>query len=394
MHNTGAEPSDTLSSVPSSAPVYRERGAGTVMAFISTFCFGLSNAFVRLMTEYNADIDWLLFYKELTGFLLILPWLLYRYYQGRYRLTSKLFILYVAIGAIFCELIGARLQVFGFAVIGLVVAVPLIQSSTLLGTAVLSRCILKTPISHRRLFAIALLILAVIVLSAGKELTSDVPQSAVISDAAVQNNTENNTAGTPVEPKQPEEHWGFFLLVCAAMGGAGAAYSIYIITLRFVLQKFWNNNNSVWISFQFTQWAGFDFPVIPKQGLHSKEIYSPFPVTLMMNIVLGTGIIIFGLCIWTKHGLTGFYEVPNPNLWLLVFIVGLTNALGFFFQIEGLRMTSAVQAQLITLSQMVILSLVGFFFFKEPVNAVIITGLLLTICGVMMSAKPENGTNR
>ena len=357
------------------------------MAFISTFCYGLSNSLIRFMTEYNADVDWILFYKELTGFVLILPWLLLRYFQGRYRLTSKLFIFYVVIAAILCEFVGARLHVFGFAVIGLVVAAPLIQSSTLLGTAVLSRCVFKDPISHRRLFAIALLLFAVTILSVGKELTNKTPQAAPMTQVVEQKQSE-----MPVQTKeQPKEQWGFFLLVCAAMGIAGASYAIYIVILRYVLLRFWNTSSSVWVSFQFTQWAGWDFPLLPKRGLRSKEVYSPFPATLMMSIVLGTGVVVFGLCIWAKTGQTGFYEVPDRTLWLLVLMSGLANVIGFFFQVEGLRMTTAVQAQLIALSQMVILLLVGFFFFKEPVNAVIITGLFLTICGVAISAKPESG---
>jgi drug/metabolite transporter (DMT)-like permease len=62
---------------------------------------------------------------------------------------------------------------------------------------------------------------------------------------------------------------------------------------------------------------------------------------------------------------------------------------GFFFQIQGLRMTTAVQASLIAVSQILVLALIGFTFFNETINLLVLAGLILTVYGVVMSAKPE-----
>jgi drug/metabolite transporter (DMT)-like permease len=52
-------------------------------------------------------------------------------------------------------------------------------------------------------------------------------------------------------------------------------------------------------------------------------------------------------------------------------------------------MTTAVQASLIAVSQILILSLIGFVFFNEAINILVLFGLALTVYGVAVSAKPE-----
>jgi drug/metabolite transporter (DMT)-like permease len=108
----------------------------------------------------------------------------------------------------------------------------------------------------------------------------------------------------------------------------------------------------------------------------------------MMFIVLSVGLVIFGGGLFFKHGTSGFYEVPFAA-WYIIPISGISNLVGFFFQIQGLRMTTAVQASLIAVSQMIALSLVGHACFAEPINWLVVSGLILTAYGVVMSARPE-----
>ncbi|MDR2756752.1 MAG: DMT family transporter [Planctomycetaceae bacterium] len=339
-----------------------ERWIGTIFSFLSTLCYAVSNTIIRFLTDYNFDNDWILFYKESVGLFILIPWLMLRLFQGRFQFISKRLIFYVMFAAVFCQLIGAHLQVLGYAVIGLVIAVPLIQSSTLLGVAILGRYLLGDPLSQRRKIAMIILITAVILLSVGKELTLE--------------------SGTAIVQSQ---NTGFFLLIAAGTILAGISYSIYIIILRHVIRKYWNENNSAWLSFQFSQWVGFDFRNSPCE---TGKCYAPFPVTLMMCVVLSVGIIIFGSCLFWKQGITGFYNVPRWA-WGVIPISGICNTLGFFFQIQGLRMTTAVQASLIAVSQILVLSLIGFAFFNETINLLVLLGLMLTVYGVVMSAKPE-----
>lgn len=347
-------------SPPPSVGPSRERWAGTILILLSTTFYGASNTIIRLLTEMKVDIDWILFFKETIGLSLLLPWLALRYGQGRYNWVSKRLLYYLVVAAVICQLFGAHLHVIGFALIGLVVTVPLVQSSTLLGTALLGRYYLGDPLSHRRKIAIGILIVAVILLSVGKELLNE-----SLHDTASQTST------------------GLFLAVAAGVVFAGLSYSVYVIILRQVGRRFWNDENSVWLSFQVTQWVGYDFPRNAPQRL-----YAPLPVTLMMAIVLGVGIVVFGSSLYFRKGFEAFHAVP-PMAWRVIWISGVCNMIGFFFQVQGLRFTSAVQASLIAVSQILVLALIGFVFFKEPVNTLVVLGLALTAYGVVLSAKPE-----
>jgi drug/metabolite transporter (DMT)-like permease len=346
-----------VSSVPEK-PTGRERWTGTIFTFLSTLLYATSNVAMRYLTEQDVSNDWILFYKETIGFLLLTPWLLLRWGQGRFQFTSKRLALIVVLAAVLCQLVGARLHVLGFAVIGLVITVPLIQSSTLLGVAAIGHFILGDLLSRRRKIALTILIIAIVLISIGKEQAGQ-PQGKETINA------------------------GYFLLVAAGTIVAGIAYAIYITMLRQVIRQNWNDENSTWLSFKFQHWIGHDLEKQPGQ-----RFYSPFPVTLAMGLVLGTGMVVFGTFLFCKQGTAGFYN-DSETVWRCILISGVANMTGFFFQIQGLRMTSAVQASLIAVSQMLLLSLIGWRYFDETVNILVMIGLGLTIYGVLMSAKPE-----
>jgi drug/metabolite transporter (DMT)-like permease len=356
-----------------SIPSGRESWSGTVFVFLSTFFYGVSNTTMRFLTDYQLDTDWILFYKEFIGFAILLPWVMLRFFQGRFRRISRRLIIYIVSAALICEFIGAHLQVLGYAIIGLVVTVPLIQSSTLIGVAILGRYFLGDILSRRRQAAICILIISVVLLSVGKELAGQVQIQGGV----------NQGGGS------------LLLLIASGAVIAGISYSIYVVLLRYTVRQYWNDGNSVWQSFQFTKWAGFDLPTQEIDSHNGQfcgvRCYAPFPVTLMMSIILGVGVLIFGVCIWLKGGAAGFYTVPVV-VWYIIPIAGLSNVIGFFCQIQGLRMTSAVHAALIGVSQMIFLSAIGFIYFREPINFVVMSGLILTAYGVIISAKPEKNT--
>ena len=342
---------------PSDSPS-RERWAGTVLILLSTSFYTASNFVLRLLTDLKVDIDWTLCVKETIGVACLLPWILFRLFQGRYHWVSKRLLLSIAVASVLCQLIGARLHVLGFAVLGLVITVPIVQSSTMLGTVYLGQYFLGDSLSQRRKIAMSILITAVILLSIGKALST---KSLETSKTSI----------------------GLFLFVAAGAVVAGAAYSIYIIILRYAGRRYWGSEDSVWASFRFSQWVGYDFP-----AHSSQRFYSPVPVTLTMLIVLCVGIVTFGSCLYLKAGLGGFSHVP-PLAWRLVPITGICNMIGFFFQVQGLRQTSAAQASLIAVSQILALALLGILFFNEVTNLLVWIGLTLTASGVILSAKPE-----
>ena len=351
--------------VPSKTPD-TERWTGTFFTFLATFFFATSHVAVRYLTELEIDVDWILFYKEIIGFSIIIPWLLLRWCQGRYRFTSRRLIIYLLLAAILCQLVGSRLQVFGFAIIGLIIVTPLLQSSMLLGIALLGRFFAGARLSRRRKIAIAILIVAVVIVSIGKEMTAS-----------------GQSHGT--EPVSA----GLFLLAALGTITAGIAFAAYVIVLRYVVRQQWADDNSARLSFKFRHWIGHDRHDEKQPDKQPGErYYSPFPVTLVIGLVLAVGIVIFGILLYSKHGVEGFYNVPNVA-WYAILVSGVANVAGFFFQIQGLRMTSAVQAAIIAVSQILVLTLIGYLYFHEAINILVIIGLVLTVYGVLTSAKPE-----
>jgi len=343
----------------------RERWAGTIFTFLATLLYGASNVAIRYLTDSDLvggkiDYFWILFYKESIGLAILLPWLFCRWSQRRFQYCSKRLVLYIIIAAIFCQLIGSPLQVQGYAVIGLVIAIPVIQASILLGVALLGYFFFGDSLSRRRKTAIAILIIAVTILGIGKELT------------ATETVQGDNTISS-----------GLFLLVAVGAVFSGIAFAIYIVMLRYAIRQFWSDEHSVRLSFSFRHWKGHDHVKQP-----GERFYAPFPVTLSMALVFSVGVIIFGLLTYARYGVTGFYDVPHAA-WCGILIAGICNVAGFFFQIQGLRMTSAVQASLIAVSQMLLLSFIGWWFFGEIITWIVMIGLGLTAYGVIISAKPE-----
>jgi drug/metabolite transporter (DMT)-like permease len=272
-------------------------------------------------------------------------------------------VLLIIIAAIVCQLIGAQLHVLGFAIIGLIITAPLVQSATLLGVAIIGYFIFGESLSRWRKIAIAVLIVAMTVLSIGKALVAEPQDESTVSA-------------------------GLFLLVALGTIVAGIAYSVYIVMMRYVMRQHWKDDNSARLSFKFRHWIGHDRNPVKLPGQPGEKFYAPFPVTLAMVIVLAVGMVIFGTILYSKQGVAGFYTAPD-FAWRFMLISGVCNLLGFFFQLQGLRMTSAVQASLIAVSQILLLSLVGYWFFAEAINVIVMIGLGLTVYGVFMSAKPE-----
>lgn len=350
-----------------------ESWSGTILICFSTTFYGISSVVQRLVSEMQIvgtqekmPIDWILFYKELVGASVLVPWLLFRLFQGRHRHVSKRLLFFLVIAAIICQLIGARLHLYGIATIGLVIAIPLVQSSTLIGTALLGQVFLGDALSKSRMVSIFILIASLCFLTFGKLMLPE---------------TSDNAVGTNLPYK-------YVMLVALGAIVAGIAYSFYVIMIRWIGRQHYRSQDGIWASFQYSQWVGHDFPTSTAKS----KRYAPLSTTLMMFIVLGTGAVIFGICLFLngRCRFDAFYAGIPQSAWNVIAISGLANVIGFFFQIQGLRMTTAIQASLIAVSQIVALSLIGIFFFGEQTNTIVWVGLGLTAYGIVRSANPEN----
>ncbi len=343
----------------------------TWVSLVSMLLYTVSNASLRHLENLHAPIDWCIAVKEAIAVVVLAPWILFRLCHGRYRFQSnRLFLLLIG-ASLICEVIGAQYQLLSYAFVGLVVAVPALQSSQLISTALLGSRVLGDKITRSKWIAMGFLLGAVFLLSYGKSTApSDGPAVASVG------------SGSFVSLKG---------IGAAAL--AGIAYSIYFNALRYLLRKNRDRSLGAWETIKVYDWVGHDFatfqqapPNTQGEKVVVKRTYSPFPITLLMITVTGVGTLYFGTSIAITRGPGGFVDVPTV-CWPWILVAGLANVTGFFFQVQGLVLASAAKVALIAAFQIVIFAFLGILFFGETMNPLIAIGVVLAIVGVLFSSQ-------
>lgn len=330
---------------------FRPYGA-VVACFLSAFCFTVANLFLRHLTNYHLDNNWTLFFKEFTGVLVLSPWILFCFIQKYYRSLSARLLSCVVLAAIICELVAAKLHLWCYATIGLAISAPVIQSASVIGSLLLGFFVLRDIVSRKKIAAAIILLLAIIALTLGG-----------------QNILLDWDSETPLL---------FFAGIMAAIV-AGIAYTVDFVLLRYACIQYWQQDRlSMTVNPQIEAGAG-------KLDTDGRR---PLPLLLVVFVFLFVGTLVFGVDMCRTSGLKGFCAVPS-DCWKWVLLAGLFNVIAFMLQVLGLRLTSVSQVTFIGVSQVVFLSLSGFFFFGERLNGFVVLGLLLTSVGVCMSSSPE-----
>ena len=328
----------------------------TWLSLVSMLLYTVSNASLRHLGELQAPIAWCLAIKETVAVALLAPWVLYRLVQGRYRFQSiRLFWLLVA-ASLICQAVGSHNHLLAYALVGLVIAVPALQSSQLIATALIGKYVLNDSISRAQCCAMGLLLIAVLLLSLGKSTDSAASLPG---------------GGSALRTLQG---------VAAAMVAA-LAYAVYFNILRYLLRQHRSSSLGVWETLKIHDWTGHDLATEP--GTPERR-YSPVPVTLLMIVVTGVGVMYYGGLILATQGFAGFTDVPQ-ECWFWVLLSGLTNLTGFFFQVQALLLASAAKMSLIAAFQIVIFAILGILFFGEPMNLLIALGVVLAIVGVFFT---------
>ena len=331
----------------------------TWVSLVSMLLYTVANASLRHLGDLQAPIDWCLAVKETIAVVLLAPWVLYRLVHRRYRFQSKQLFLILVVASLICQVIGAQNHLLAYALVGLVIAVPTLQAAQLIATALIGKYGLNDPISRSQWGAMALLFAAVLLLSLGKSTDS--------ATTAAENSSTIRTLQ------------GVGSAVLAAL-----AYAFYANALRYLLRKHRTLTQNPWESINIRKWIGHDLAAQkPKE-----RQYSPFPITLVMIVVTGVGMVYFGSVILATRGVSGFANVPK-ECWFWIGLAGITNLTGFFFQVQALLLASATKMSLIAAFQIVIFAFLGILFFGEPMNILIAVGVVLAIVGVFFSSKSE-----
>ncbi len=352
----------------SESPQHSSALPSTIVCFASVSLYTITNATLRYLGELGAPTDWTIACKETFAVGLLLPWIFFRLLQGRYRWQSKRLVFVLIGSGVICQIIGAQSHLHAYTLVGLVIAVPVIQCSQLLGAALFGYVMLGDAVSRTKKISIALLILALVLLCAARV----VPEIVDFNAAA------------------HAQHLYLYGGLCALT--AGIAYSLHTTLIRFATRRYWKSGYGTWQSLRLYSWIGHNFSIDdtpeelatnPRTG--KVRFYSPFPVTLVMLIITGVGMLYFGgHVLWTR-GPAGLVDVP-PIWWFWIFLAATTNLVGFFFQVQGLLMASASKMTLISASQIVILTLIGVLFFGEPMSLIIILGGICAVIGVGLTS--------
>lgn len=234
------------------------------------------------------------------------------------------------------QVIGNGAFQIALGIIGLAASVPITLGSLLIGSAVLGRVLLGEPVSVRKACSIAVLLIAVIVLSQSRQSPGPV-SSAPAHDAAVATSDWTEAAW-----------WG---AVCAAM--SGGAYAFFSTKMRQTMQSGLSSIDAMWVS-----------------GIAGS--------TALWSIAIARG------------GTEQFVNL-TPNQWQWMVAAGLFNFTAFVAISTALRVLPVVAVHLLNASQVAMAAVAGVFVFGEEVTGPLAIGIVLTMAGLLILAKRPEG---
>jgi drug/metabolite transporter, DME family len=302
---------------------------GVGCCVVAALGYSAVNVYLRDLTS-RGDPAVILCVKELVAVVLVGPWLAWQAFRGRPALSwSKPLMALAAIGFVM-HMAGNLPVLWAMTVVGLAITVPTALGVNLVSAAALGWVVLGERVSARSVAAIALLMVAILLLSTGAAAANE---SMAASIAGTQHGT--LWAGLAV---------GFCCF-------AGVTYSALGIGVRHAAR------GGVSI-------AAIAF-IVPAMG------------------ALGLA----PLCLW-RHGAESLTAIPWAD-WERMLVAGVINLVAFFGAIKGLQLTSVVFANVIGASQVALAALTGFLFFAEPAGPGLAAGLCLTVWGMLAIGAPK-----
>lgn len=360
------------------------------------FYFG-ANFLIRCMTDYQEiSPDWTLMIKELVTVSFTFPLILWYVVRKKYYFPGWKIIGCILIAAFVCEFISSRAFFRSYAILGVVLAMPLYVTFQILTSNLFATTLIGEKISRLKILTTLVLIAAVMFLAWSKwhpttlDVSDSKPVVKSLASASLETGTSSSllplnvsgaaeassnmiskttlettletVSGASLDAEQTDSRQtagiiggdvtprrlAFGLLITLIAGGGSA---LYMCIMRGVMR------------------TGGD-----------KQV----PLTLSMFMITGSGMVIAAICLFCEHGITAFYRVP-AQCWLLTLGAGTANLIGFYFRNLGFRYVSASKIVFVSVLQVLLLTLVGISYFGEQSNNWIWYGLALTILGIVMA---------
>jgi drug/metabolite transporter (DMT)-like permease len=312
------------------------------MGMLAGVLFGLSSAVLYTATNvalrHCVDIDAFLVsaVKAIPTVAFLGPYLVWMIVRGELIASSFRMVPRFILAALLGQFVGNAFFQLALGRIGLAVSVPITLGTMIIGAAIFGRWLLHEKVKLRTLVAMLILLASILVLSSPSS-HPELAQQAVV--------------GSDFEPTSTAREVGIGSL-CAAM--SGIAYAVFGTVMRQALTG----------------------------GLSA-------PFTMFLSGSVGA------VALWAfsfyRIGAVLILEVP-PAEWGTMVVAGLLNFCAFVSLSIALKSLPVVAVNLLNASQVAMAALAGIIFFSEPVTSSLITGVGLTLLGllVMVQRKRNN----
>ncbi len=286
------------------------------------------------------DPIWVTCIKESTAFAFAVVWIVLRSCRGLaiFPPWKEVGIL-LAVG-LAVQFVGNLGYLWALGKIGLAVTTPANYGAQLLATALMGRMILGERVTFRSAMALGILMIALALLGFGvwaRQAGSGASPAAEIAAKA----TTGSDCAAPVAT-----------IMLAA--GAACLAGVVFAGLSTAMRR--SSNMSV-------------------------------DSSTLLFIVAGVGAVTMWPLSFYRIGIDGLLATsPEAMHWILG--ASLFNLMGFLGIAKGLQLTSVVHASVLNSSQVAMLALVGMFYFDERTNFWLISGVIVTLLGILLIDRP------
>jgi len=301
---------------------------GLFLGLLAATCYSITNIGLRQLSGVRDSMGWDLWICGIKALptVLITMWLLIRLQRKGHNLIPSPKLLCVLILTAFMMQFGGN---FGFQLalrsVGLAVSVPIVFASIICSGALAGRIALGDPVGVRTGISMALMVASIVFLSVGA-------QQATAVDAAASALPSSTTMGVLAG------------VICGTI--SGIAYGLGGVVIR-----------------------------------RATRTSVPVPTILFIFGIVG----LLTLCPLgaIPLGLEGLAAI-TPVDWGFLLGAGLFNAGGFFAITYALRYLNVNKANVMNAAQNAMCALAGFTLFAEPMTAMTLTGIALTITGLLI----------
>jgi drug/metabolite transporter, DME family len=293
---------------------------GTIYGAISAIGYTATNIFLRSVTE--CDPVWVTCVKTIPTVVGVAPWLVVRWSRGE-RVFPPLPVIGMLVAAGFVGQFGGNV-VFQWAlgIIGLALTVPLCMGMIIVASAVLGRFMLHESVSRLMAISLAVLLVAIWVLSLGAQDT-----------------------GNAIAELGSVSPW---LVMAGVAAGclSGLSYSVLGVAIRRAVTR--------------TSTVSATIFCIASVGMISLT-----PLTIY------------------RVGIEGVLQTSQADL-VMMALAGVCNLIAFLALTRALQITSLVYVNALNASQVAMASVAGIVLFREPASAALSLGVALTVVGLLL----------